>query len=474
MDVHPLKIDRDAPARKKRASRRPAWIAPLVVVLALGAVFWLFQTPIMGFVDGLRLPEVSVQRVTKRSAVAAAAVAGTSANGYVVAKTRAALSADTPGRIVEMNVQEGSVVKRGDVVARLFSDEYAALYKHAEADIVLAQASLVRAEAESKSAQRELERLRAMQSAAAADVAQYAAILKLAELNFKRASDLLESGVGNAQQKDQAQSELDTAKARVTWSEAQREAAKNSMLHAEAQVTVAQAGIEEATARLDVLRATRDQARATLDKLAVRAPFDGVVVLKDAEVGEVVSPNVVGGTSARGSVVTMVDFNSLEVQAEVPETSLSAVKIGSPAQIFLDAYPDKAYKGRVDRVWPTANRTKATVEVRVAFEERDDRLRPEMGARIVFLDLDAARPAAASDGDLAGSILIPVAAVQKIEGQSGVFVLERDVARFQKLSLGEQRSGKIVVMAGLSEGELVVLDPPASLKSGDRVRIKGA
>jgi RND family efflux transporter MFP subunit len=473
VDVQSLKIDRGAPARRKRGRRSP-WITPVVLVLVLGAAFWLFQAPIMGFIDGMRLPEVSVMRVAKRSNIAAAAVSGTSANGYVVAKTRAALSADTPGRIVEMNVQEGSVVKRGDVVARLYSDEYAAMYKHAEADIVLAQASLVRAEAESKAAERELERLQSVQKASQADVAQYAAILKLAEINYKRASDLLENGVGNAQQRDQARSELDTAKARVTWSEAQLDASKVAVLHAESQVKVAQAGIEEATARLDVLRATRDQAKATLDKMAVRAPFDGIVVLKDAEVGEVVSPNVVGGTSARGSVVTMVDFKSLEVQAEVPETSLSAVKIGSPAQIFLDAYPDKPYKARVDRIWPTANRTKATVEVRVAFEERDDRLRPEMGARIVFLDQSAPKGPAPSDGDLPPTLLIPSAAVQKIEGRSGVFVLERDTVRFQRLSLGDERSGKVAVLEGLSEGEQIVIDPPASLKSGDRVRIKGA
>jgi len=206
----------------------------------------------------------------------------------------------------------------------------------------------------------------------------------------------------------------------------------------------------------------------------VRAPFDGIVVLKDAEVGEVVSPNVVGGTSARGSVVTMVDFKSLEVQAEVPETSLAAVKIGSPTQVFLDAYPDKAYKGRVDRIWPTANRTKATVEVRIAFEDRDDRLRPEMGARIVFLDANAAKGPSPSDGDAAPALLIPANAVLRMDGQTGVFVLERDIVRFQRLALGEQRLGKIDVIEGLSEGDEIVLDPPATLKHGDRVRIKGA
>jgi HlyD family secretion protein len=124
-------------------------------------------------------------------------------------------------------------------------------------------------------------------------------------------------------------------------------------------------------------------------------------------------------------------------------------------------------------VWPTANRTKATVEVRIAFEERDERLRPEMGARIVFVEPNAPKLVAPSDGDAAPAMLIPADSVQKIQGQSGVFVLERDTVRFQRLSLGEQRSGKVAVLEGLSEGDEIVLDPPSTLKSGDRVRIKG-
>jgi RND family efflux transporter MFP subunit len=473
VDVQPLKIDREKPVRKARGRRGSRWITPLVLVAIAAAAFWLFQSPIMEFVDGWRLPEVHVQRVTKQSAVASAAISGTSANGYVVAKTRAALSADTPGRIVEMNVQEGSVVKRGDIVARLYSEEYAAMFKHAEADLVLAQAGLTRAQAEKAASERDLERLRSMAHASEADVEQFAAIRRLAELNYKRASDLLEKGVDNAQHRDQTKSELGTANARCTWADAELQAARVAVTHGESQVKVQQAAVEEATARIEVSRATREQAKATLEKTQVRAPFDGIVVLKDAEVGEVVSPNVMGGSSARGSVVTMVDFASLEVQAEVPETSLAAVKIGAPAQIYLDAYPDKPYRGRVDRVWPTANRTKATVEVRIAFEERDERLRPEMGARIVFVESNASKPIAPSDGDLAPAMLIPADAVQKIQGQNGVFVLERDTVRFQRLSLGDQRSGKVAVLEGLTEGDEIVLDPPSSLRSGDRVRIKG-
>lgn len=475
LDLEPLKIERSEPAKKSSGHRRPGWprlTGPLVVVLLLGGLFFLFQAPITGFVDRLRLPEVRTQRVVKNSAVAAAAVSGASANGYIVAKTRAALSADTPGRIVEMNVQEGSVVRKGDVVARLYSDEYAALLRRAEAELSLSQAGHTRAEAELKVAENDLSRLASAHNAAGADLEQFKAARDLAELEYKRAEDLLASKVSNVQQRDQAKSLLDSAKARVTWAEAQLESARIAVTQGESQIAVSKSAVSEALARLDVARASRDQAQATLEKTAVRAPFDGIVVLKDAEVGEVVSPNSQGGTSARGSVVTMVDFASLEVQAEVPETNLAAVVTGASAQVYLDAFPDKPYKGHVDRIWPTANRTKATVEVRVAFEERDDRLRPEMGVRIVFIDPNADRPAAPTDGELAAVILIPSEAVVRIQGENGVFVLERDVVHFKKLALGEQRSGKVIVQNGLAEGDVIVLAPSVSLKDGDRVRVK--
>jgi RND family efflux transporter MFP subunit len=471
VDLEPLKIERKAPAQKVRSGRRRSYVVPIVALSVLVGLGWVFQRRVLEFVDGYRLPEVQAQRVTKSSAVAAASATGASANGYIVAKTRAALSADTPGRIVELNVQEGSVVKRGDIVARLYADEYAALLRRAEADVVLAQAGLERVEAQAGVVEADLKRLHAVERAAAADIAQYEAQLAHAQLSHDRAVSLLANQVGTVDRRDQTKSDLDAATARLTWSRAQHDAAQLGAQQGESQLVVARASLAEARANMDVLRAMRDQAQATLDKTAVRAPFDGIVVLKDAEIGEVVSPNVQGGSSARGSVVTMVDFASLEVQAEVPETSLAAVKVGARAQIYLDAFPDKPYPGRVDRIWPTANRTKATVEVRVAFDERDDRLRPEMGVRIVF-QADGA-PAAASAEPEPPVVLVPIGAVIKAEGKSIVFVIERDTVRSRDVTLGDQRAGRVVVRSGLSEGETIVADPPASLVDGDRVRLKG-
>jgi RND family efflux transporter MFP subunit len=252
--------------------------------------------------------------------------------------------------------------------------------------------------------------------------------------------------------------------------EAELETARKGVATGEGRLASAQSSVKEEEARVASAQATRDLAQATLDKTEVRAPFDGIVVLKDAEVGEVVSPNVQGGSNARGSVVTMVDFASLEVQAEVPETNLPGVKLGAPARIYLDAYPEKAYPGRVDRIWPTANRSKATVEVRVVFEERDDRLRPEMGVRVVFVEDEGPEKRVSTTAE--ATIVVPQEAIVRVDGTDRVFVLERDVVRLREVALGAEQSGRRVVTSGLTEGEIVVLGPPATLADGQRVRVQ--
>ena len=154
-------------------------------------------------------------------------------------------------------------------------------------------------------------------------------------------------------------------------------------------------------------------------------------------------------------------------RAAVPETSLAAVALGALAEIYLDAFPDRRYTGRVDRIWPTANRQKATVEVRVTFDETDDALRPEMGVRVVFVGEEGS---AVPQGEVPEGVLLPSTALVRVEGRAGAFVLERDVARFRPLEIGAESSGRVLVLAGLEAGEQVVADPPLSLADGDRVR----
>lgn len=468
MDLQPLQIDRSK-ARGSTRRTRSRWFGRLVFLGVVGALLALFHRPLLRLADRFRLPEVRVLEVSVSRGSAAGAVQGTAANGYIVARTRAALSADTPGRIVEMNVSEGQAVPEGFVVARLYSDEVEALFRRAEADLELVSRSVASARAAREAAAGAVEEARIRVLGARADLEDLAAGLRLGELELARAITLRDEGIGSRERVEAAEANRDRLAARGASLEAALAGAEQALRSRGLELAAADARVSEAEALVAVKEAERAQARATLDKMEVRAPFDGIVVLKDAEVGEVVSPNAVGAQS-RGSVATMVDFASLEVQVEVPEANLSAVELGSAARIFLDAYPEQGYDGRVLRIWPTANRQKATVEVRVGFETRDERLRPEMGARVVFTKgAAAAEPVA----DAKAAILLARSAVVPIEGRPHVFVLERDVARLRPVVLGAERSGRVVVEQGLASGERVIDAPPADLADGDRVRVGG-
>jgi RND family efflux transporter MFP subunit len=470
LELEQLKIDRDAGGPRRRKRRWSRWITPLVIVGVIAFVAFLFRARIKSALDDVTLPQVKVERVVERNAAAAAVATGTSANGYIVARTRAALSADTPGRVVEMNVEEGSAVKKGDIVARLYSDEYAANLARAVADVTVAEAGKARAEADVVTADKSLAALHSNISAVEADVAQNESALKLAQISLERSKSLFENKVDTMDRVDRSQNDLDEAIARLTGSKARLEAARQAVVQGEAELAAARTAVTESQARIVSAKAARDLAQATLDKTQVRAPFDGIVVLKDAEVGEVVSPNSQGGSNARGSIVTMVDFATLEVQVDLQETSLASAREGAPVSIYVDAWPDQRYPGHVRRVWPTANRQKATVEVRVTFDSPDSKLRPEMGARVVFgsPSASAADKAAAEEP----ALLVQKSAVVRIDGKDGVFVLERDVARFRPVTLGAERSGRVVVSTGIKDGEEVVDDPPHTLSDGDRVRIQ--
>ena len=472
MDLEPLKIDRSRAAPRRRRAGGGGRLIVALVALGLVGAGWLFRAPALRALDKVRLPQVRAVRVERSHPAAAGAVSGLAANGYVVASRRAALSADTPGRIVELLVTEGTRVEEGDLVARLFDEEYAAALKRAEADLAQAQASLTRAEAACGAARAERGRARESAAAAAAVVSSARADLVLAEREQARALELSSRGINTQRELDQAEAALARGAAGVRQAVALERAARGAVESAAAQLEVTLAERRVARARVEVAAAVREQAAATLRKTEVRAPFKGVVVLKDAEVGEVVSPNVVGGSTARGSVATLVDFTSLEVQADLPETSLQGVEVGAPAQVFLDAYPSRPYRGKVSRIWPTANRQKATVEVRISFERLDERLRPEMGVRVVFAAAKEGASPAKDEGP--APLLVPSDALVKVDGREGVFVLERGVASFVAIGLGERRGGQVIVRAGLSGGERVVLSPPNELGDGDRVREEGS
>lgn len=471
MDLEPLKINRSAQRSRRPSGGGAGRVVGAIFALLLVGGLWVFWGPLSRRLDAIRLPKVRSARVERSDPAAAGAVRGLAANGYVVASRRAALSADTPGRIVELRVTEGSVVEEGELVARLYDEEFAAALARAKAEVEQGEASVAQAEHARQAAGFDVERLVAQgrAAAAAAEAAEADVLLSARELERARAQQA--QGVATPSDLDRAQAAAARASAGLTQAKATYTAGVQATEAARANFLAAKDALEAARARLRGAQAARDQAAATLRKTEVRAPFKGIVVLKDAEVGEVVSPNVVGGGTARGSVATLVDFTSLEIQADLAETSLAGVEVGAPAQVFLDAYPGQPYLGKISRIWPTANRQKATVEIRVTLAQLDARLRPEMGARVVF-SAPGEAPSAGAPTPAEPPILVPEEALVRLEGREGVFALERDTVRFVALSLGERRAGQVIVLEGLEGGERIVLSPPMDLSGGDRVRLE--
>ena len=474
MDLSPLRIERRPEASPSQSAGRRRTgggrLLPVVLLLLASGAVALFWPRLRVLIDRLRLPEVEIAVAIAPSPLAASAASGTSANGYVVASKRAALSADAPGRIVEMNVSEGSVVKKGFVVARLYSDEYRAAFDRAVAEVASSEAAVLRAAEETNAARGDVVRLQRSEEAAGAALDEARATLQQAQQKLARAEKMVADDIESQQWLDDARADAGRAVAAERAAAAQLAAATAATAQGVQRIAVQEALRVKAASRVAVAKAQRDQSQATLEKTEVRAPFDGVVVLKDAEVGEVVSPNSQGGNS-RGSVATMVDFATLEVQVEMPERTIAAVSVGAPATIFLDAFAEHGYAGEVTRIWPTANRSKATIEVRVRFTAPDERLRPEMGARVVFRAKDA--PETAVRAALREGVLVPERAVQRdASGWIAWVVRGGDAVQRVAVVAGEASGGRVLVSKGLEVRDRVVVDPPASLADGDRVRSK--
>ncbi|MEM7245007.1 MAG: efflux RND transporter periplasmic adaptor subunit [Acidobacteriota bacterium] len=474
-DLQALRIDRNR--GRKRSRRRqgsgglPPWLPRLIGLLALLLVVWLAWRPLTRLHARLTLPTVSVIEVVESSPASAGAVAGTAANGHVVAARRAALSTDIVGRIAELFITEGSRVRKGDVLARLDASQQRADLTRSEADLAVAQQELARSDTAVAAARAQLRRTQQSAEASRAALDEASSRQRLARSDHERTRRLVDSGVSPRRELDEATTTLEAADASLASARAVLAAEEASVADARVQVTLSEADRSLAEARVESAEAAVGVARANLDKTEVRAPFDGVVVLKDAELGEVVSPNVTGGASTRGAVCTLVDLDSLEVQVELPETNLDSVKIGAPVQVYPDSAPGTTLPGKVDRIWPTAVREKATVELRVALLSGADDLRPDMGVRAVFLPEGRSVEERRSSEPV---LLLPETAVIERGGRRGVLVVEGDRVRFTDVTLGESRSGRVIVESGLRPRQRIVAEPSSELDDGDRIRVESS
>jgi RND family efflux transporter MFP subunit len=216
------------------------------------------------------------------------------------------------------------------------------------------------------------------------------------------------------------------------------------------------------------LRAQLAAAEANLGNTLIRAPFTGTVLRKDAEVGEVVAPVATGGGLTRGAVVTMADLETLEVEVDVNEAYIAQIRDAQPARIILDAYPTLAFDGSVRQIVPTADRQRATVQVKVSILDKDPRILPEMGARVEFLETADADVSADS---LPMRIFVPGNAVRSVGGETIVWVVRNGTVSPVTVDAGPVSGGRREVRSGLSGGEQVVVDPPDNLEPGARVNV---
>jgi HlyD family secretion protein len=354
--------------------------------------------------------EVEVATVTSRAAGTQASVLN--ASGYVTARRRATVSSKVTGKVIEVNVEEGMAVREGQVLARL------------DDSTIRASLDLARAQLE----------------AARRAVPESEVRLEEAKLNLGRRERLYKEQLATAADMDQAQAEVNSLIARIA-------SMREQIAVAERQVAVQQ---------------------TALDDMVIRAPFSGVALSKDAQPGEMVSPVSAGGGFTRTGISTIVDMRSLEVEVDVNESYINRVTARQPVTAVLDAYPDFEIPAKVIAVVPTADRQKATVLVRIGFNELDPRILPDMGVKVTFLreDSEGAAPAARP------MALVPKSAVRGEGGARHVFVVAQNTVERRAVQTGGTDGDRLEVTGGLSAGDRVVVSPPAELAAGTPIVIK--
>jgi len=400
-DLAQLKISRAPadPSTYRRSGRKRAGWSLLVLVVLLLLGFLYFQ--------GLLRPAQEVSVTTVSLVYPSQPITLLNASGYVVAQRKAAVASKGTGRLETLAVEEGSRVQKGQILARLENADLQAQAAQAQANLNAAQANLN----------------------------QVRAGVTNDRLRFERFRKLIQAQAVS-------QSDYDAAEAKIQQSLAAEAAALSQIKAAEAALQAVRVGLEY-----------------TL----IRAPFDGVILTKNADIGEVVAP-FGSSVNAKAAVVTMADMESLIVEADVSEINLEKVKAGQPCEITLDAFPEERFPGQVHMVVPTADRSKATVQTKVKFLKRDDRVLPEMSAKVAFLS----RPIARDEKPKLG--VNPSAVVSK-NGRAMVYQLKGDQVQAVPIDKGPPLADLVQVTRGLQAGNKVVLNPPKGLKDGSRVKI---
>jgi HlyD family secretion protein len=356
-------------------------------------------------------PQVEVAQVHKATG-AGGREALLNASGYVTPRRRATIAAKITGRVTGVFFDEGTRVQEGQLLATLDDSDAMKALNSAKADRDSSQAA----------------------------IADWQVQLRNAQIELRRADQLQKAGVQTQEQLDNARTNADSLSAKIDL--------------AKAQVAAAQARIQEA--------------QQAVDNCTIRAPFAGIVVSKDAQVGEMVSPVSAGGGFTRTGIATIVDMNSNEIEVDVNESYIARVHDGQPVTAILDAYPDWEIPSRVRTIIPTADRQKATVKVRISFLKLDPRILPDMGIKVTFLgDAQEKKPGAETP-----AALVSQSAVRDDGGKKVVFLVKDNRLERRAVTVGAVRGSDTEVIAGLAVGDTVVVNGPTDLHDGQVVAIK--
>lgn len=399
-DLEKLRIDKTTVAMCP--ARFKAWqLWVLGVALLVAAAGLLYGM-------GILRPAIAVETVNVQRTYPSMGFTELNASGYVVAQRKAAVASKATGRLVWLGVEEGSRVQSGQVLARIENDDVRAGEAQAAAQLVSSRAVVEQALAERNDA----------------------------GLAFGRTKELLADGFA-------AQADFDAAQARYR--------------KAVAAVAGAEASVRAAAAALQA-------ARTAVEFTLIRAPFAAVVLTKNADVGDIVTP-LGAAADAKAAVVTIADMDSLQVEVDVAESNLEKVTRGQPCEIQLDAFPKLRFPGQVHMIVPTADRSKATVMVKVRFLDRDQRILPEMSAKVAFLSR------AVAPGERTPRLTVPAAVLAHRNGRQVVFVVENDRVVARPVRVGVQIGDYQEVLSGVTVGQRVVLRPDGRLRDGSRVAV---
>jgi RND family efflux transporter MFP subunit len=406
--LHQLRIERSHREEAASATRRWPWfVGGALVLVLIAAGVWLLQA---------RQSAVAVHTTMAQPMTSGGPSASVlDATGYVTARRQATVSAQITGKLTEVLIEEGDHVKEGQVLAHLDDTQQRAALAQAEAALHSAQALLV----------------------------QYEAQLRQDQRDVKRDEDLVERKLVSQQAVEQARTLVDTQTALV----------------------------EQQHKQIELAAANVRSAQVQLDYCTVRSPFTGVVIAKAAQVGEIVSPLSAGGGFTRTGIGTLVDMDSLEIEVDVNEAYINRVQPKQPVESVLNAYPDWKIPSHVIAIIPTADRSKATVKVRIGLDLRDDRIVPDMGARVSFLE--ERKPVEQTAAPPKG-VLVPVTALHRDGQKDFVFVLKDGKAHRRNVTLGGTFGNSRQVESGVSPGESVIVDAPAELKDDAAVSTAGS